>query len=167
MMDKLRCFYSRYYESMKLGLLVGLLISQIILLNKVNQSITESLRIGQSIENQVEVDNNARNVSRAEADKRHQTIISYLRCIVLLKPEERTPAAVDRCLETGNTPAATQEGITAPVPPAPRNDTVRQSPTTSEPPAKQPATEPEEQSLLEQITEPILNPIRDLLTGKK
>lgn len=119
---------------------------------------------------------------QGENEDSHQRLLSFVSCLLKVKPEERSPELVDQCIEEvtveqfensqdesnnsgsssstipNNTPNPDpeQQSISQPTQPAPVPQQRQQSSRTSEPtPADPPDPEPAEPGILEQITAPI------------
>jgi hypothetical protein len=152
----IRRFFTRNYDAIKIGMLVGLLVTNFIMLDKQSQTIKELLTVGEQLQTQVEADSAAREVAREEADERSSVILGYLKCIVLLKPNERNEVTVDNCLQSATEPvtstqASEQSVTTAPTPQSTTSAT-KEPVTTSEPP------EPQEQpTIVDNLLESVSN----------
>lgn len=126
-MKKVHFVYRKYYDSMKMGLLVGLLISNAYLLVQQAKTLDRVLEIS----NQVKQTN--------------QLTIDYVQCIALIHPDFRTKDNIQTCVREGNVPSQVRATTTTTkpkqptpvvVPQTPQPDQSRQIPTTSEPPEK-------------------------------
>ena len=125
---KARIIYRKYYDSIKMGLLMGLLISNVYLLVQQGKTLDRVLDISKQIK------------------ETNQLTIDYVQCIALIHPDFRTQESIQKCVTEGSVPTqirATQskpEPTTAKtvVPPTPQATQPRETPTTSEPPEKNP-----------------------------
>lgn len=66
MMKKIKLFIVKHYDSIKLGMLLGILVSQFILITKTSDSINQVVKINERIEQQIKEDNDARIESRKD-----------------------------------------------------------------------------------------------------
>ncbi len=135
----IQLFFIKHYDAIKLGLLVGLLVSNVVLISRQAQTIEEVLSVGEKIENQIKEDNAARRESREDNKNRdletRQFICRLIRELLTNAPNK---PALESCDSVGVSETSTKptEQKTAPV--AEKKLTaqsnVRQNPTTSEPP---------------------------------
>lgn len=167
---KLRVFFTRNYEAIKLGMLSALFVVSILILNNQAQQMAQILEINEHMKALVEQDSIHREEYRKESKKRDERVILFLRCLVLIPYGQRDETNFNRCIDnfgqvTGsvNTPEIAPEPARegderrATITPTPRQDTPRQEPTTSEPP------EPEQQGLVGGMIDTLNTTLRDLL----
>lgn len=147
-----RIFFIRNYEAIKLGLLAAILVTTLMMLNNQTRTLREVLnvneqvlKVSEQIKTLIASDGNAREEARAQSQARDEVIIQYLKCIALIKPENRTSANIQECVDSARVQATTpsRDTQTPPiaVPQQQQSETPRQNPTTSGPP-DQPAQEP-------------------------
>lgn len=98
MIRAIRNFFSRHFEAIKMGVLVGLLVSNIFLIIKQADTLNQVLSVNKTIQRQIKEDNEHQVESRKEDEQRNNLIIEYLRCIALIPYGQRTPETVDKCL---------------------------------------------------------------------
>lgn len=125
---KARIIYRKYYDSIKMGLLMGLLISNVYLLVQQGKTLDRVLDISKQIK------------------ETNQLTIDYVQCIALIHPDFRTQDSIQKCVTEGLVPTqirATSRptksnnkptSSKAPVPTVQTNPTPKQTPTTSTPP---------------------------------
>lgn len=177
MIGAIRNFFSRHYEAIKLGLLVGLLVTNIFLLSQQANTLREVLSISDTIKQQIKEDNENRVQSRKESEQRNNLIIKYLRCIALIPYGQRTPETVDKCLSSQVVESSNQNNTQSPVsqmtlPPAivsgvsPFTSQTNQ-PTTSSPPPKEitPLQPQLAQGLIQGTLNNVNKTVNDLLNG--
>lgn len=142
---RLRVFFTRNYEAIKLGMLSALFVVSILMLNNQARQMGQILEINEHMQALVEQDAIHRDEYRKEAAKRDDRIVAFLRCIALIPYGQRDEANFNRCVDnsgqvTGSVntpeiaPEPAREERRATIIPTPRQDTPRQEPTTSEPP---------------------------------
>ena len=98
MIRAIRNFFSRHFEAIKMGVLVGLLVSNIFLIIKQADTLNQVLSVNKTIQRQEDNENRIKVESRKENEQRNNLIIEYLRCIALIPYGQRTPETVDKCL---------------------------------------------------------------------
>ena len=142
---RLRVFFTRNYEAIKLGMLSALFVVSIIMLNNQAQQMGQILEINEHMKALVERDSIHREEYRKESKERDERVILFLRCLVVIPYGQRDEANFNRCVDnlgqvtsSVNTPEIAPEPAReerrAIITPTPRQDTPRQEPTTSEPP---------------------------------
>lgn len=137
---KARAWFVRYKGSLALGVTVGILVSNIIILYGQNHLSKQILEVSQQIKQQILTDNNARKQARKESQASDDLIVNLLYCIALINPNDRTPENIQNCVDTARRPGGAASTIkTTPTPstqsPQSQSNTVpRQNPTTSIPP---------------------------------
>lgn len=144
----IRRFFSRNYDAIKLGLLVGLLISNIYLLQQQSQTIDKILEISKQVK------------------ESNQTTIDYVQCIALIHPDARRPETIQECVKDGVVPQkldTTEQEKQAPVPTEKRGVQPKQEPTTSVPPEQ-----PKQPGFIERLNtqiEDTLNGVDNVISG--
>jgi len=136
-MRSLKRFYTKNYEAIKLGMLVGLLVSNIFLISRVADNTRKQVQTTEFIKEQIARDNEARKQSRKEnkeADKEFRVFIcSLIRDLLEAGNSATKVDSLDSC-EANIISKDTSSDI-SPVPQKPQLQS-RQNPTTSEPPDK-------------------------------
>lgn len=128
MIRAIRNSFSRHYEAIKLGLLVGLLVANVFLLSQQANTLREVLSISDTIKQQIKEDNDAHIESRKDSENRNTLIINYLRCIALIPYGERTTESVDLCLKNNTIPKNLSEGVSSSSTPADITASIRTLP---------------------------------------
>lgn len=177
MIRAIRNFFSHHFEAIKMGVLVGLLVSNIFLIFEQADTLSEVLSVSETIEGQIKEDNKNRVESRKENEQRNNLIIEYLRCIALIPYGQRTPETVDKCLSSQVVESSNQNNTQSPVsqmtlPPAivsgvsPFTSQTNQ-PTTSSPPPKEitPLQPQLAQGLIQGTLNNVNKTVNDLLNG--
>lgn len=185
-MRNFKLFLKKNYDTIKIGVLIGLLATNIIMLNKQQSTISQVVDIGNRLEEQGQEADEYRLEAIKQSEKRDETIIQYLRCISLIRPENRTVQNVDRCVTTSRLPSsvgkfdkpeAADKSVTPPPATATPQSTskpIKQEPTTSAPPEPVKTstttvepTKPEQAkpqpTLVERATKPITDLLRSIL----
>lgn len=167
-MNKLKLLIVKHYDSIKLGLLVGVLISQFILITKTSESINQVVRINERIEQQIKDDNEARIQARQDNKARDLETRQFICRLIreLLRDAVRQPE-LDSCNSVGIPSAknsAAQNSVsgiqadptnTSPAPLA------RNNPTTSLPPEPD-NTEQPQPGLIKGLTDTTFNLLKGL-----
>lgn len=137
-MRSLKRFYTKNYEAIKLGMLVGLLVSNIFLISRVADNTRKQVQTTEYIKEQIARDNEARKQSRSEnkeADKEFRVFIcSLIRDLLEAGNSSTRVDSLESC-EANITSKANPSSNVTPVPQKPQAQS-RQNPTTSEPPDK-------------------------------
>lgn len=166
-----KSFFVRNYEAIKLGLLAAILLTTLFMLNGQARTMKEILNINEQIKTLVNNDNIAREEARAQSQARDEVIIKYLKCIALIKPENRTQANIQECVDHAKVQTTNGQRDIADVTPStssPESEppvVSRQTPTTSEPPEQpKPQPEPEPDTI---CTIPVVSRVVfDLILGR-
>lgn len=166
-----RLFFAKNYDAIKLGVLFGLLIANIMLINNQAQTMRQILNINERLETLVRQDAESRETARAEAEKRDERIIAFLRCIALIPYGERDETNFNECVEgfgtvkrTQNTPAPKnnrERNNKATTVPTPQSIPPKQEPTTSEPP--EPPEQPQNRGLIGGTIDSLDTTLSDLM----
>jgi MFS superfamily sulfate permease-like transporter len=173
-MKPIKRFFSHNYEAIKMGVLVGLLVSNIFLIFKQADTLSEVLSVSETIQGQIKEDNENRVQSRKESEQRNNLIIKYLRCIALIPYGQRTPETVDRCLSSQVVESSDRNNTQSPVsqmalPSAIVSDvspstSQTNQPTTSSPPPKE-ITPSQPQPIQQDLIQGTLNNINTTVNG--
>lgn len=99
MILRVRAFLVRYQLGILIGILGGLLLSNIWLNYHQKRTSDALYGVTTKIQEQIEVDNKSREEARKDSEARTTIIINYLKCIALIHPEDRTPAKVQNCVD--------------------------------------------------------------------
>jgi len=68
-------FFAKNYDVIKLGFLIGLLISNLILLNKQSQTLSEVLRVNEQLKSNIEAIDQERKTAKEDSERRDNIII--------------------------------------------------------------------------------------------
>lgn len=123
-----RAWFIRYRESLTFGVLLGVLLTNVYILNQQIKTIDRVLDISKQIK------------------ESNQVTVDYVQCIALIHPDFRTEKVIQECVKNGvvpntirasnkstDTPTASSQA-TVPTQSTPTEE--RQEPTTSMPPDK-------------------------------
>lgn len=171
-MRKLRNIFARNYEAIKLGMLVGLLISNIFLIARVAENSRRQTETTEFIKQQIARDNEARQQTREENKEADQEFRSFICTLLkdLLEAGNSTTSVekLESCeanitiKENRSTPNSTAKPQTT-IPSDNHPNTVRQNPTTSEPPEKMP--QQDQQVTVGDVIRELPNVPKSLLQG--
>lgn len=154
-MTKLRLLYFKYCDSLKMGLLIGLFVSNGYLLYQQSQTIQKVLDISRQIK------------------ESNQITVDYVQCIALIHPDFRTEETIQNCVKNGvvpntirattSTPQITNAPTPVVVPEQPQTAKLRNTETTSVPPEQ-----PKQPGFIERLNtqiEDTLTSVDNFITG--
>lgn len=163
-MRRLRTWFAKNYEAIKLGMLTGLLISNIFLISKVADSANKQRETTDVIKQQIAEDNEAREAIRAENAKSDQDfkifICSLIRDLLIARNSSTAITSLESCANNIPEPTSVEQPTPQPnqTPVLPENNqqtnSQRQNPTNSAPPPKNDDPNPQNSP---SITQQLLN----------
>lgn len=162
---KIQSWFIRYRGSLAIGVMAGVLLSNLYILHRQNELSSQILTVSEQIKNQIISDNKARKDARKDSQASDDIIINYLRCIALIHPEKRTETNIQDCVNTAKAPQQSTSSQSV-VPDKSDPSPPRQEPTTSEPPDR--PKEPYRPGVIESINKRIgdtLSGVDQLITG--